>query len=335
MAKQLGERDGQISVKKSPKGLCVVMENLHREERSNRAVCRLIAEARRNPRIARYQDEERQGMLLLHLVRALKPPFPVVNEILRIIPRAVSHKSIPGGLLPLHIAVGRNADVHVVRLLIQQDIKFLLTPDSNGHKALAWVCRKDVSKDLVRLILEFNPSLAHQQTGKLGSPLEFVYRQRHFYQTTPANELSEWDENQWMKLTYLLGAAHYGTVVTYRNGHKFSTLHAALALSGPTHIIEDASRIYAEDVYGIRDYQGNYPLHYAARTYNSSRRVLVQHLKHFPPAAASIRDSQGGLTMHKALKQGQTWEEGIKDLYRAHPAAIAEKDVEVSLFPDM
>jgi hypothetical protein len=170
----------------------------------------LIAEARRNPRIVRYQDEERQGMLLLHLVCALKPPFPVVNEILRIISRAVSHKSIPGGLLPLHIAVGRNPDVQVLRLLIQQDIKSLLTPDSNGHTALAWACRKNGSKDLVRLILEFNPSLAHRQTGKLGSPLEFVYRQRHFYQTTPANEILEWDENQWMKVMYLLRAAHYG-----------------------------------------------------------------------------------------------------------------------------
>jgi hypothetical protein len=124
-----------------------------------------------------------------------------------------------------------------------------------------------------------------------------------------------------------------GTVVKYRNCHKFSTLHAALALSGPTLIIEDATRIYAEDVCGIRDYQRNYPLHYAARTYNATRRVLVQqHLKHFPPAP-STRDSQGGLPMHEALKQGRTWEEGIEDLYRAHPAAIAEKDVEVSLFP--
>ena len=293
----------------------------------------LIAEARRNPRIARYQDEERQGMLLLHLVCALKPPLRVVNEVLRINPQAVSHKSMSGELLPLHIAVGRNADVSVVRLLIQQDQKSLLTPDNNGHTALAWACRDDVSKDLVRLILEFNPSLAHRRTGKLGSPLEFVYRQRHFYQTAPpGNEIPEWDENQWTKVTYLLWAAHYGTIIKYRNGHKFSTLHAALALSSPSHIIEDTTRFCAKHVCGIRDYQGNYPLHYAARTSNASRRVLVQLLKHFPPAA-SIRDSQGRLPLHEALKQGRTWEEGIKELYRMHPAAIAEKDVEMSLFP--
>lgn len=165
------------------------------------------------------------------------------------------------------------------------------------------------------------------------SPLEFVYRQRHFYKTAPANaEIPEWDDNQWMKVTYLLWAAHYGTVVKYRNGHKFSTLHAALALSSPSHIIEGTTRLYAKDVCGIRDYQGNYPLHYAVSTSNASRRVLIQLLKHFPPAA-SIRDSQGRLPLHEALKQGRTWEEGIKELYQAYPAAIAKKDVEMSLFP--
>ncbi len=136
-----------------------------------------------------------------------------------------------------------------------------------------------------------------------------------------------------MKVKYLLWAAHYGTVVKYRNGHKFSTLHAALALSSPSHILEDTTQYYAKDVCGIRDYQGNYPLHYAARTSNASRRVLIQLLRHFP-LAASIRDSQGRLPLHEALKQGRTWEEGIQELYQEqHPAAIAEKDVEMSLFP--
>jgi hypothetical protein len=56
-------------------------------------------------------------------------------------------------------------------------------------------------------------------------------------------------------------------------------------------------------------------------------------MKHFPNAV-SIRDGQHGrLPLHEALKNGRTWEEGIKDLYRAYPAAITEADAQSSLLP--
>ena len=130
----------------------------------------VLEQVRRKPRITHYQDEERQGMLLLHRACALKPPVRVIRAILRANPQAIGHKSINAGMTPLHIAVGRNADVLVVRMLIQQDPQSLLVTDNNGHNAMAWACRIDVPKDLVRLLLKFDPSLATRQT-KFGSPL--------------------------------------------------------------------------------------------------------------------------------------------------------------------
>lgn len=292
----------------------------------------LEAEVCRVPRITQYRDDDRQGMLMLHLACALKPPLRVVEGILRTFPQAIGHKSTAGGLTPLHIAVGRNADPSVVRLLIQQDVQSLLVPDDNGHTVISWACRQDVSKDLMRLILTFNPSLArNRQTSMAGSPLDFIFRQRHYYKT--GHDVPQWQENQWQKFMYLLWAAHYGTVVSPRNGQTLSTLHAALALSCPTSILEDATRLYAQDMSGIRDVQGNYPLHYAVRTSNASRKILKTLMKHFPNAV-SIRDGQHGrLPLHEALKNGRTWEEGIKDLYRAYPAAITEADTQSSLLP--
>ena len=141
-----------------------------------------------------------------------------------------------------------------------------------------------------------------------------------------------WENSQWEKLTYLLWAGHYGTVMSPRNRQTLSTLHAALALSCPTHIIEDATRLHAQDSSGIRDIHGNYPLHYAVRTSNASRQVLLKLLQFFPQAV-SIRDNQGRLPLHETLKHGRTWEECVKELYLVYPAAVAEPDVETNMLP--
>jgi ankyrin repeat protein len=334
MAKRLVRRRWTKLRKRNPPKLYIRLWNTWTKEsdQANPQVDweAVLEQVRRKPRITCYQDEERQGMLLLHLACALKPPISAINVILRVNPQAVGHKSITAGLLPLHIAVGRNADVAVVRRLIQQDPQALLIPDHNGHTVIAWACRVDVSKDLLRLLLEFNPSLAQRRTNKFGSPLEFVYRHRHYYKT--AHAVPFWHTNQWAKLTYILWAAHYGTVVSPRNGQTLSTLHAALSLACPTHIIEDATSLHAQNASGIRDVHGNYPLHYAVRTLNASRQVLLKLLKYFPDAV-SIRDNQLQLPLHEALKSGRTWEEGVKELYYAYPAAIAEQDSETCMLP--
>lgn len=290
---------------------------------------RVIKEVKENVRISWYHDEERQGMLLLHIVCALKPPLWAVSKVLDANPQALCRHSF--GILPLHIAVGRNASPSVVRLLIQENPQTLLVPDESGHTALAWACREDVCKDLVKIILEFNPSLAIRPACYFGSPLDYIFRQRHYYKTAHASP--RWLENQWAKLTYLLWEAHYGTVVVPQR-QTLSTLHAALALSCPLHILEDAIRLHAQEASGTCDCYGNYPLHYAVRTSNASRKVIVELLKCFP-LAASIPDYASGrrLPLHQALKHGRNWEQGAKDLYRAYPAAITVMDKGTSMFP--
>lgn len=288
---------------------------------------RVVKDVKENVRITWYQDEDHQGMLLLHIVCALKPPLWAVSEILDANPQALGRHSF--GLLPLHIAVGRNADASVVRQLIDQNPQSLLVPDRSGHTALAWACREDVSTDLVKIILEFNPTLATRPASYFGSPLEFIFQQHHYYRT--AHTVPQWLDNQWTKLTYLMWAAHYGTVVA-RQGMKLSTLHAALAIPCPSCIIEDATRLHAQEASETRDHYGNYPLHYAVKTSNASRKVVLELLKYFPPAAA-LPDARGRLPLHEALNHGRDWEEGIEDIYRAYQAANTEMDKTTSVFP--
>lgn len=293
---------------------------------------RVLAKLRRSPKIAFYSDDERQGMLLLHLACALYPPLSVLNLIIEANPNAIRRKSHEG-LTPLHIACGRNASSGVVKLLIGRDPKSLVEVDENGQSPLHWACRSDVLEELVYLLLRADISMARStyttaSARRRGcpSPLEILYQNKG----SPQRNGLLWSTNQWNKLTYLLWATHYGTLVA-RNSQTFSTIHAALALDCPRDVIDNAIHLQGMSSCGVRDIYGNLPLHYAVSA-KAVHRIALQKLLEYFPAAASSSDSEGRLPLHQALKHGKTWGEGLDALYAAYPLAISLPDKE-SGFP--
>lgn len=217
---------------------------------------------------AEYSDDERDGMLLLHLVCAMDPQSALLVEaVIAANPAALATPSRRGGLTPLMVACGRNASPAIVSLLCRRDPAALNRTDPHGYGPIHWACRQDVSHEVVRLILKIDPSQAYKKAyrsvaaaaaasaedevaARRQSPvtaLDILSQNRT--QLTPSSTSSSapnenvgsiaaeaecrccWDENQWKKISYVLWSRHYGSILA-RSEHSYSTLHAALACSG-------------------------------------------------------------------------------------------------------
>jgi hypothetical protein len=302
----------------------------------------ITAALRRESEIASYSDAERDRMFLLHLVSGLHPPLNVVETVIAANPSALLSQSSNGGLTPLMIACGRNASRRVVRLLISKDRKALDLRDSSGYAAVHWACRENASHEVMKQVLWNDPDQAwrvvqkpvvvgapyiaqHHVGGMSQSPLEILYQSNA---SVTGESSSEWDRNQWKKLTYLLWARHYGSI-NARSEHSFSVLHAALALKCPTEVVDTAIRLNCRDVAGIRDVHGNLPLHYAVQSFMVTGAHISQLIAAFPHAAMS-KDGKGRLPLHEALKSGKAWHGGVSTIYENCPD-VASKDEETSL----
>jgi ankyrin repeat protein len=288
---------------------------------------KLVRIVTRKPSVAAYSDEDRRGMLLLHFACALYPPVEVVEALLEANADAVRHTSLNAGITPLMIACGRDASPDVIRLLLRNAKDTMNIHDASGYTAIHWACREDVSKDIVRQLLIINPRAAHHRTSESDgvTPTDILIQSR-------TNKL--FSPNQWGKICYMLWARKYGTIVS-RSGQAFSTLHAALALKCPLHIIELAIERHVSDVAGVRDVFGNLPIHYAVQcdyAYFGDTDIIRRLLQYFPQGAA-CKNASGRFPLLEALKHGYTWSLGIRELYVNHPAAITIMDFESSLYP--
>lgn len=304
---------------------------------------RVVAQVKRKPRIAKHHDEERRGMLLLHLACALHPTLEVISVLLDANPDATAHKS-GTGLIPLHIAAGRNASNAVLRLLLQHDPGSIHGQDRNSQTAIHYACRQDVNHEVVHLLLQFQPTVVGggQQCVSSGSKALQTYAARRSEITSPLDILCKesgpaardgygrWTENQWLKIIKLVLVAHYGKLPSARTSQKQSFLHAALAGNCPLEVLEIAVRKYGKQTAGTTDLVGNLPLHYAlgcsslmsSPTIASKKRKnnvdengnddeqdpadVLSTLLSCYPHAAGIRDAKGRLPLHQALKKQQS-----------------------------
>jgi ankyrin repeat protein len=322
-------------------------QELEREDNTNTEVdwFTITAALRRESEIACYSDAERDRMLLLHLVVGLHPPLNVVEAIITANPSALSSQSTNGGLTPLMIACGRNASRRVVRLLISKDRKALDLRDASGYAAIHWACRENASHEVMKQVLLNEPGqawrmvqkpavlsaphIAQHHVGGMGmSPLDILYQ---INSSSSGQSSSEWDRNQWKKLTYLLWVRHYGSM-NARSEHSYSVLHAALALKCPADVVDTAIRLHCRDVAGIRDVHGNLPLHYAVQSWTVTGAHISQIISAFPHAAMA-KDGKGRLPLHEALKSGKAWHEGGVSTIYDNFTAVSSKDEETTLPP--
>lgn len=301
-------------------------------------------------------------MLLLHFAVALSPPVPVVRKIIDLNAGAVVAGSGIGGLTPFMIACGRNAPQGVLRALLESDGRAVLRVDRSGFAPIHWSCRDNVDERVVKLILEVDPtqsgrSVAHSAEDEddeddenddevmthVTRPLQMLAQQ---YKASCSPTLRAWTRNQRKKAEFVLWARHYGSLTLARTRSMYSTLHAALALACecpteiPAEVVDMAVRYHALDSSGVRDLQGNLPLHYAmsCRTSVGDQGLVtashVRQLLRAFPVAAQTRDASGVLPLHRAIRSGRFWHSGgVKDVYQCHPGAAIVRDAREHLFP--
>lgn len=123
----------------------------------------VISAVQKDPGLAHFSDEERRGMLLLHMVCALHPPLRAVEITLQANPLAPMKQSHTG-LKPIHIACGRNASRKVIQLLLTEDPKSIERKDHNGQTALDYATRPDVDAEVLHVLLMINPTLARHKS---------------------------------------------------------------------------------------------------------------------------------------------------------------------------
>jgi Ankyrin repeat len=289
----------------------------------------LLEQVRLHPSIARYCDEERLEMFLLHFVCALQPPLEVVEAVMMANPEAISKKSLFAEITPLMVACGRNASPQVIRRLVKGAEETILMTNADGYAAIHWACREDVAPEVVHKLLQVLPEVANQcvrgervRTKEI-TPVDIVSRSG----TTRGSPLP----TQWKKIVLFLRAQHYGNV----DQGMSTTLHAALALRSCDVIVRgilecDEGR---HPFIGLRDEYGHFPLHYAVRWHSSTDRLLFRLLSSRPDVAR-IRDASTlKLPLHEALISGYGWNEGIKELFLLHKPAIYEIDLDYKLYP--
>jgi Ankyrin repeat len=289
----------------------------------------VLEQVRLHPSIARYCDEERLEMFLLHFVCALQPPLEVVEAVMMANPEAISKKSLSAEITPLMVACGRNASPQVIRRLVKGAEETILVTNADGYAAIHWACREDVSPGVVHELLHVLPEVANQcvrgdrvRTKDI-TPVDIVSRSG----TTYGSLLP----TQWKKIVLFLQARHYGNV----DQGMSTMLHAALALQSCDVIVRgvlehDEGR---RQSIGLRDEYGHFPLHYAVRWHSSTDRLLFRLLSSRPDVASFRDASTLKLPLHEALISGYGWHEGIQELFLLHKPAVYEIDSGYELYP--
>jgi hypothetical protein len=189
---------------------------------------------------------------------------------------------------------------------------------------------------------------AHTQVEVSPSPLH-VHRSSRLSTTSSSTTNEEPDNDPlWIKLKYLLWAAHGGSVTpsvslgqqdnnSEAGPADLLTLHAALACNSPPIIIEKALEMHASQAQ-LQDEHGVYPLMYAAASTSCSKsdKHVIQQLLHEYSGAARVPNSKGQYPLHVGLQAGRTWENGeLQQLFEASPSVVSIPDQTTGLYPFM
>jgi len=318
---------------------------------------------------------------LLHATCSLNPPMFAVQGLLKAFPDATSVQD-GIGCTPLHIVCSSTSTArssNIVRLLMEHDSQAAFRHDTWGNLPIHWACSNNNSNiqsnestcEVVRVMLESCPCLALEMGAGQNSrtPLAIVseqYRTAHTQvevspsplhvhrssrlSTTSSSTTNEEPDNDplWIKLKYLLWAAHGGSVTpsvslgqqdnnSEAGPADLLTLHAALACNSPPIIIEQALKMHASQAH-LQDEQGVYPLMYAAASTSCSKsdKNVIQRLLQEYSGAARVPNSKGQYPLHVGLQAGRTWGNGeLQELFEASPSVVSIPDQTTGLYPFM
>lgn len=325
----------------------------------------LILESHNHPTDVFYQDRFRNTAL--HLVCRRQPPLDVIVALVRVYPTAVAVQTIDG-MTPLHLACYCGANADAIKILLEACATSVSILDNKNRSPLHCACagyRTLDKHEVIKLLLQYDPGLAVLEDSKKRTPLslmlddyveeieEATYDQfpntiHDYYDDLTESSKEEDDYSDIITpqlqqcincTTYLLKAAHYGSVASDRfSKEPFQIVHSAVGVATcPPHLVRLAIKLKPEQV-EEPDINGNLPLHIAAMTkypdinYSDENLGVVDSILSLYPEAARIPNDSGKLPLCLAIESGKTWDNGIRSIIEAHPGGLATIQIEVRLF---
>jgi len=275
----------------------------------------VIDRVKREPQIAAMQNAE--GSTALHQATMNDAPLEAINALLFAFPGATKVAD-DDGWTPLHTASYFDASHEIVQRLVEADLSVVHMRDKENRVP-------------VELIHEVISARWHGEVKK-ALKSEFV--------TELISILR--DENLLRvrrKAKLLIKAMYHGSISDpLPNDILWRPLHACAGVANcPISFIQMATKSNLHLLHEP-DENGNLPLHIAAANPYSTNNPAeefntVAYLVDQNPAAAAAPNNKGELPLHLAVKNGKLWEDGVKEIYEAYPAAVCERDSDWQLFP--
>ena len=304
----------------------------------------------------------------LHIACRMQPPIDAIQALVRAYPGAAFIKTVDG-MTPLHFACYCGASVDVVRLLIGIGAENVKKLDKRGRSPLHCSCAGFRTKDkheILRILLEVDPEMASREDNMGRTPLSLMLDDyveeieeitcmngnhsfssnsiSHSHRSTNANPraeiISEELEDCLKCTTILLRAAYHGSVSDLiLTREPFRLLHASVGTSCcPPHFIRLALKIKPNQI-SEPDLNGNLPLHIAAQTSVSSHSTridirfnIIESILTLYPMAARISNNNGSLPLALAIENRKTWNDGVRAILEAHPAALSTIQIDINIY---
>lgn len=249
------------------------------EERCSLAVLEALAAA--HPQALHARDS--RGRLPLHQALIQGAPSEVVFKLLALHPNGACSVMGDKGPLPLHLAIQKQADISVVKALVEVNGPAAKHADSEGrlplHVAAAWKAPAAV----VSSLLDLHPAAIHHADGNGFLPLHAA--------ATGGALVSVLD---------LLIKAN-PQAAQCPDDFGFLPLHRAVANQASEDVIIALVKAYPEAV-RLPDNDGMLPLHIAVE--NDAALPVVERLLALHPGAAGQADQDGFLPLHMAVHAG-------------------------------
>ncbi|KAL7579456.1 hypothetical protein ACA910_014116 [Epithemia clementina (nom. ined.)] len=285
----------------------------------------------------------------LYVACQYRPPVRIVRLLLEAYPTAVSQVSRRHGDLPLHIACRCQASLPILQELIAASPDTLQRRTKYGASILSalWEGRETVGRYA-------NSSYHSNFWNKVDAILKAMARQRQgiaigdkvsdLYVVHAAVSMG----SQGCPPEILKFCLHqYADQVRLHDAQGCLPLHVALG-GGTSKISENQILLNDSDnLSGTSKYQRRLRrqrrmyLKYRTVHGQSEYTILTRLLQVHPEAALAATEVEGDISckiirqlpLHMALLQGYSWKEGIEDLCRAAPSALADEDAATGFYP--
>lgn len=290
------------------------------------------------------------GGTLLHRLCSHPPaPIDLYETVIKHFPDAVRTQEKTFQATPLHMLcwTSQRTTAKVELLLQHMHPDDLKIRNMFGGTALHSACGSQASIDVIKLIVQKNPSIISEKTYDYNHTALSALWQTHLQSIQGhmqiARILKGDDVNEshfdlfWEKVVFLAKEGFYQSPYCPDNLPRDSTdfaLHGLIHLRAPLNLLKVALRRHPEWA-SIADSDGNYPLHVVVirRPFRLKDKEIIQMLLQVYPKAAGERNNAGDSPIFIGVRDKMAWDEGLKEIVQGNTDVLGTSDTETGLYP--